>query len=132
MLAMHQPQERRSRPLPLKVVWHQRLWNSECPVMPIHGLSQEGSFCGSGIESLRLPPDFNFMGPMACKNCKRLVQVDLICTDISAIWGVHLLILCDPGRCLAPAKAQANWQGNLSLLCLAPRSQNPAETPLSG
>ena len=47
----------------------------------------EGSFCGSGIESLRLPPDFNFMGPMACENCKRLVQVDLICTDIRAIWG---------------------------------------------
>ena len=47
----------------------------------------EGSFCGSGIESLRLPSDFNFMGPMACENCKRLVQVDLKGTDISAMWG---------------------------------------------
>ena len=47
----------------------------------------EGSFCGSGIESLRLPPDFNFMGPMARENCKRLAQVDLFCTDIRAIWG---------------------------------------------
>ena len=73
----------------------------------------------AGIESLRLPPDFNFIGPMACENCKRLVQVDLMCTDISHL-GVHLLILRGPGRCLAPAKAQTNRQGSLSLLYLAP------------
>ena len=47
----------------------------------------EGSFCGSGIERLRLPPDFNFLGPMACENCKHLVQVDLMRTEISAICG---------------------------------------------
>ena len=35
-------------------------------------------------------------------------------------------------RYLAPAKALTNWQGSLSLLCLAPKSQNPAETPPSG
>ena len=47
----------------------------------------EGSFCGSGIEQLRLPADFNFVGPIACENCKRLRIVDLTGTDIAAIWG---------------------------------------------
>ena len=47
----------------------------------------DGSFCGAGIESLRLPPDFNFLGPMACENCKRLIEVDLMCTDITDTWG---------------------------------------------
>ena len=47
----------------------------------------DGSFCGAGIESLRLPPDFHFIGPKACENCKRLIEVDLMCTDITAIWG---------------------------------------------
>ena len=37
--------------------------------------------------SLRLPLDFHFIGPKACENCKRLVEVDLMCTDITAIWG---------------------------------------------
>ena len=47
----------------------------------------DGSFCRAGIESLRLPPDFNFIGPMACENCKQLVEVDLMCPDITAIWA---------------------------------------------
>ena len=47
----------------------------------------DGSFCGAGIESLRLPPYFHFIGPKACENCKRLVEVDLMCTDITAIWS---------------------------------------------
>ena len=47
----------------------------------------EGSFCGAGIESLRLPPDFNFIGPMACENCKRLIEVDIMNTDVTAIRG---------------------------------------------
>ena len=47
----------------------------------------EGSVCGSGIEQLKLPADFNFVGPIACENCKRLRIVDLIGTDITAIWG---------------------------------------------
>ena len=38
-------------------------------------------------EGLRLPPDLNFIGPMACENCKRLIEVDLMRTDICAIWG---------------------------------------------
>ena len=45
----------------------------------------DGSFCGAGIESLRLPPDFHFIGPKACENCKRLIEVDLMRTDITAI-----------------------------------------------
>ena len=47
----------------------------------------EGSLCGSGIEQLKLPADFNYLGPLACENCKHLVQADLTSTDISAIWG---------------------------------------------
>ena len=37
----------------------------------------EGCFLGSGIAQLDLPPDFNFVGPAACENCKRLQRVDL-------------------------------------------------------
>ena len=47
----------------------------------------EGSFCGSGTEQLKLPSNFNFLGPIACENCKRLVLVDLSSTEIIAIWG---------------------------------------------
>ena len=47
----------------------------------------EGRFCGSGIEQLKLAADFNFVGPIACENCKRLQIVDLVGTDITAIWG---------------------------------------------
>ena len=47
----------------------------------------EGCFLGSGIEQLDLPADFNFLGPTACENCKRLQRVDLFRTDITAIWG---------------------------------------------
>ena len=47
----------------------------------------EGSFCGSGIEQLKLPLDFNFLGPIACENCKHLALVDLSSTEITAIWG---------------------------------------------
>ena len=47
----------------------------------------EGCFLGSGIERLELPADFNFVGPTACENCKRLQRVDLFGTDTTAIWG---------------------------------------------
>ena len=47
----------------------------------------EESFCGSGIEQLKLPADFNFVGPIACENCKRLKIVDLTSTNVTAIWG---------------------------------------------
>ena len=64
----------------------------------------EGCFLGSGIEQLDLPADFNFLGPAACENCKRLQRVDLFRTDITAIWGStfahcsHLEQLCFPQR----------------------------------
>ena len=45
----------------------------------------EGSLCGSGIEHLQLPSDINFLGPLACENCKQLVFVDLSSTLIDAI-----------------------------------------------
>ena len=44
----------------------------------------EGAFCGAGIETLCLPSDFHNIGPRACENCKRLVEVNLMCTDITA------------------------------------------------
>ena len=58
----------------------------------------DGSFYGAGIESLRLPFDFHFIGPKACENCKRLVEVDLMRTEITAIWGsnfAHCAALVD-------------------------------------
>ena len=45
----------------------------------------EGAFCGAGIENLCLPSDFHNIGPRACENCKRLVEVNLMCTDITAL-----------------------------------------------
>ena len=45
----------------------------------------EGAFCGSGLETLCLPSDFHNIGPRACENCKRLVEVNLMSTDITAL-----------------------------------------------
>ena len=45
----------------------------------------EGAFCGAGIENLCLPSDFHNIGPRACENCKRLVEVNLMCTEITAL-----------------------------------------------
>ena len=45
----------------------------------------EGAFCGAGIENLCLPSDFHNIGPRACENCKRLVEVNLMCTDITSL-----------------------------------------------
>ena len=47
----------------------------------------EGSFSSSGVEYLKFPSDFNFLGPLACENCKQLAFVDLSSTLIDAIWG---------------------------------------------
>ena len=58
----------------------------------------DGSFCGAGIESLCLPCDFRDIGPKACENCKRLVEVNLMCTEITAIWKstfAHCVALAD-------------------------------------
>ena len=45
----------------------------------------EGAFCGAGIEQLCLPSDFHNIGPRACENCKRLVEVNLMGTEITAL-----------------------------------------------
>ena len=45
----------------------------------------EGAFCGSGIEQLCLPSDFHNIGPRACENCKRLMEVNLLGTEITAL-----------------------------------------------
>ena len=45
----------------------------------------EGAFCGAGIEQLCLPGDFHNIGPRACENCKGLVEVNLMCTEITAL-----------------------------------------------
>ena len=47
----------------------------------------EGCFLWSGIAQLDLPSDFNFIGPAACENCKRLQRVDLPRADLTAILG---------------------------------------------
>ena len=53
----------------------------------------DGCFLGSGIDQSDLPADFNFLGPAACENCKRLQRVDLFRADLSAIWGLPLRIV---------------------------------------
>ena len=45
----------------------------------------EGAFCGAGIEQLCLPGDFHNIGPRACENCKGLVEVNFMCTEITAL-----------------------------------------------
>ena len=45
----------------------------------------EGAFCGAGIEQLCLPGDFHNIGPRACENCKGLVEVNLMRTEITAL-----------------------------------------------
>ena len=57
----------------------------------------DGSFCGAGIESLCLPCDFH-NSPKACENCKRLVEVNLTRTEITAILSstfAHCVALTD-------------------------------------
>ena len=58
----------------------------------------DGSFCGAGIESLCLPSDFHSIGPRACENCKRLVEVNLMCTEVTALLNytfAHCVALTD-------------------------------------
>ena len=45
----------------------------------------QGAFCGTGIEQLCLPNDFHNIGPRACENCKSLVEVNLMSTEITAL-----------------------------------------------
>ena len=45
----------------------------------------DGVFCSAGIENLCLPSDFHNIGPRACENCKRLVEVNLMCTEATAL-----------------------------------------------
>ena len=45
----------------------------------------EGAFCGAGVEQLCLPSDFHNIGPRACENCKRLAEVNLMSTEITAL-----------------------------------------------
>ena len=45
----------------------------------------EGAFCGAGIEQLCLPIDFHNIGRRACENCKSLVEVNLMSTEVTAL-----------------------------------------------
>jgi len=47
----------------------------------------EGCFSSSGLDCLKLPSEVNFLGPLACENCKRLAFVDLPSPSIEAIRG---------------------------------------------
>ena len=74
----------------------------------------EGAFCGAGIEQLCLPCDFHNIGPRACENCKSLVEVNLMSTEITALlsstfahcvalnWIWLPLAAYDPGHGLHP------------------------------
>ena len=70
----------------------------------------EGAFCGAGIEQLCLPSDFHNIGPRACENCKRLVEVNLMGTEITAPTLFHLCPLCSLTLHMATTTTHANWQ----------------------
>ena len=53
----------------------------------LHRSIPEGCFFEAGIVKLCLPADFNWVGPDACEQCKRLQFVDLSQTEISEILG---------------------------------------------
>ena len=78
--------------LPLRVALR-----SHTSLLPWIELTSQGlslmAVLWAGLKSLRLPRDFHFIGPKACENCKRLVEVDLMCTDITAIWGSTFAIV---------------------------------------
>ena len=56
-----------------------------------------GVFCGAGITNLYLPSDFQSIGQGACENCKRLIEVNLLSTEI------HALLRCTFAHCEALA-----------------------------
>ena len=85
----------------------------------------EGSFCGSGIEQLKLPPDFNFFGPIACENCKRLAFVDLSSTEMVAMWGSTFSHCVNLVHIWFPTQVEAHWQRSLYVLHLSSRSIYP-------
>ena len=62
---------------------------------------------------------------IACENCKRLRMFDLTGTDVTAIYGVLLLALCEPGTGLVSTEAETHWQRSLFCLLLASRSPYP-------
>ena len=81
----------------------------------------EGAFCGAGIEQLCLPGDFHNIGPRACENCKGLVEVNLMCTEITALLHstfAHCVALNSVW--LPPRPTQIGKE--VFLLCCAPRS----------
>ena len=52
----------------------------------------------AGWQLLRIPSDFHNIGLRACENCKRLVEVNLTCTDITVILNstfAHCVALTD-------------------------------------
>ena len=66
----------------------------------------EGCFLEAGIVSLDLPdlpPDFTWIGPAGCENCKRLQPVDLSRADLSEILG-STFANCSQLEQLSPAK----------------------------
>ena len=70
----------------------------------------EGAFCGAGIEQLCLPSDFHNIGPRACENCKRLVEVNLMGAEITALLYSTLCPLCSLKLHMASTTSHANWQ----------------------
>ena len=89
----------------------------------------EGAFCGAGIETLCLPSDFHNIGPRACENCKRLVEVNLMCTEITALLkSTFAQCVChDPH--LAAATPNANRQRSFPQLHSAPRGGHSDRAP---
>ena len=78
----------------------------------------EGAFCGAGIEQLCLPNDFHSIGPRACENCKSLVEVNLMSTEVTALLSstfAHCIALQCIWLPLRPCKLEK--KSSLIMLC---------------
>ena len=78
-----------------------------------------GSFSSSGLEYLKLPSDVNFLGPLACENCKRLAFVDLSSTSIDAIWGSTFSHCVNLERIWLPTYKMRNIRKEAFMFCNA-------------
>ena len=98
-----------------QIIFTQGLTRPKFPPLPppYRGVPQ-GCFSSSGLVSLTLPTEANFLGSLACENCKNLAQVDLSTTSIKAInehtfsHCVSLLLFCTGGAAIHAGSAQVS------------------------
>ena len=74
---------------------------------------------------LCLPSDFHNIGPRACENCKSLVEVNLMDTEITALPSSTFAHCVALNSIWLPPRTHANRQRSFSELCGTARSCHP-------